>query len=109
VSTKVSRHVEVENDILDLAAWIGHDSHLAAHRFLDAVEDTISGLSFMPGKGSPKKLRDRQLGNARSWAVRGFPNHLILYELRAKGVYVLAIVQGSRRYVGLLRDRIKGK
>jgi toxin ParE1/3/4 len=102
---KVRRHLQVENDILDLASYIARESQTAGYRFLDAVEETVSGLAYMPGKGSPKRLRGRGLSGIRSWAVRGFPNHLILYDLRPDGVYVLAIVQGSRRYSAMLRRR----
>jgi toxin ParE1/3/4 len=103
---RVRRHVRVEDDILDLAAYIAKDSRPSAFRFLGAVEQTITDLRYMPGKGSPKTLRARELAGIRSWAVRGFPNHLILYELRSDGVFVLAIVQGSRRYATLLRKRL---
>ena len=102
---RVLRHVDVERDILDLAGWIARDSREAAYRFLNTVEQSIMSLRNMPGKGSPKELRSQRLANVRSWAVRGFPNHLILYELRSKDVYVLAVVHGARRYSGLLKER----
>jgi toxin ParE1/3/4 len=109
VNVRVRRHVLVEQDILDLAVYIAKDSRDAAFRFLDAVEQTTTGLRHMPGKGSRKKLRARELAGIRSWAVRGFPNHLILYDLRDDGVYVLAVIQGSRRYAMLLRKRLLSK
>jgi len=61
----------------------------------------------MPGKGSPKQLDDPLLMNVRSWAVAGFPNHLILYEMRGADVFVLAVVHGARQYERALRDRVK--
>ncbi|MGB7158641.1 MAG: type II toxin-antitoxin system RelE/ParE family toxin [Tepidisphaeraceae bacterium] len=106
MSLPVRRHADVEQDILDLAAWIARDSRDTAHRFLDAVEETVAGLRRMPGKGSPKNLRDRRLAGVRTWAVRGFPNHLVVYEVRPDEVYVFAIVHGSRRYQRLLKQRI---
>jgi toxin ParE1/3/4 len=72
MNLRVRRHAHVEQDILDLAAWIARDSRDTAFRFLDAVEDTIAGLRQMPRKGSPKQLRDRRLAGVRTWAVRGF-------------------------------------
>lgn len=104
---RVRRHADVEQDILDLAAWIARDSRETAYRFLDAVEETVTGLRRMPGKGSPKNLREPKLAGVRTWAVRGFPNHLIVYELRPREVYVFAIVHGSRRYQRLLKERSK--
>ncbi len=105
--TTVRRHADVENDILDLARWISQDSHDMALRFLNSVEETITGLRHMPGKGSPKRFRGTGIFDLRSWSVRGFPNHLILYDLRTDGVYVLAIIRGSRRYAKILKDRLQ--
>jgi plasmid stabilization system protein ParE len=107
VSLPIRRHRDVEQDILDLATWIARDSRETAFRFFDAVEDTIAGLRRMPGKGSPKQFRDRRLANVRTWAVRGFPNHLIVYEVRAGEVYVFAIVHGHRNYLRTLKQRGK--
>lgn len=103
---RVRRHAYVERDILDLAEWIARDSQSTAFRFLDAVERSIVSLRSMPGKGSLKRLRAPRLANVRSWAVSGFPNHLILYDIRGTDVSVLAIVHGARRYARLLRGRV---
>jgi toxin ParE1/3/4 len=100
----VRRHPDVEGDILDLATWIARDSRESAFRFLDAVEQTISSLRRMPRKGSLKQFR-APLDGVRTWAVRGFPNHLIVYEARPTTVYVFAIVHGSRNYQRTLRQR----
>lgn len=79
---RVRRHVDVDSDILDLAIWIARDSREAAVHFFDAVEASIDSLRSMPQRGGPKAMRDRRLADVRSWSVRGFPNHLILYEVR---------------------------
>src|SRR5688572_1289767 len=100
----VRRHAAVEDDILALAAYIAIGNREQAFRFLDAVEHTLTSLHYMPGKGSLKMLPGR-LSGIRSWAVRGFPNHLVLYELRGRDVYVFAVVHGSRKYQKLLRNR----
>ena len=102
---RIRRHVDVEGDILDLGARIARDSRESAYRFFEAVENSITSLRSMPGRGSPKRLRDRRLAGVKSLAVGGFPNHLILYEMRGSDVYVLAVVHGARRYSQLLRDR----
>jgi plasmid stabilization system protein ParE len=106
VTYRVRRHIDVERDILDLAMWIARDSRDAAIRFFDAVETGITSLRSMPGKGSPKHLRGR-LSDVRSWAVGGFPNHLILYDIRGSDVFVLAVIHGARNYVRLLRGRAR--
>jgi toxin ParE1/3/4 len=106
VRHRVRRHADVERDILDIAAWIGRDSRDSAFRFLEAVEQSIDNLRRMPGGGSPKQVRGSRFAGLRSWAVRGFPNHIILYEIRPRReVYIFAVVHGSRRYLRLLRER----
>lgn len=102
---RIRRHVEVEQYILELALWIAKDSREVATRFFEAVEEAVFSLRTIPGRGSPKELQSPRLANVRSWAVRGFPNHLILYEIRGEDVFVLAIVHGAREYSGLLRGR----
>jgi toxin ParE1/3/4 len=104
VNLPVRRHPDVEQDILDLATWIARDSRATALRFFNSLEETIAGLRLMPAKGSLKQLRGR-LAGVRTWSVRGFPNHLIVYEVRPHEVYVFAIVHGSRRYQQLIRKR----
>ena len=104
---RVRRHVDVERDILDLAAWIARDSRRAADRFFDSVESSITSLRTLPARGSMKVLRHPRLAGIRSLAVGGFPKHLILYEIRGTDVYVLAVVHGARRYERLLRGRTK--
>lgn len=102
---RLRRHVDVESDILDLAAWIARDSRDAAFRFLDAVETSILSLRWMPARGSLKRYSSARLRAVRSLSVAGFPNHLILYEIEGAEVRVLAVVHGARDYGALLRDR----
>ena len=102
---RVRRHVDVEADILDLATWIARDSKDAAFRFFDAVDASIVSLRSMPLRGSLKKLASPKPVDVRSFAVAGFPNHLILYHVRGAEVRVLAVVHGARDYRKLLRER----
>jgi toxin ParE1/3/4 len=105
VSRPVARHPAVEDDILDIAKWIAHDSAQAARRFLAAVEESIAGLRLFPNKGSPKQFRANALAGVRSWRVRGFPKHLIFYVVRPDDVYVLAVLHGARNTARHLRGR----
>jgi plasmid stabilization system protein ParE len=82
---RIRRHQDVADDILDLAAYIARDSLPTALRFLDAVEVTLAWLLRRPGAGSLREFDEPALANVRSWAVKGFRNHLILYEIEEKG------------------------
>ena len=101
----VRRHHEVEGDLLSIASWIARDSLPAAERFLAAAEQTIRGVSHMPERGSQKGWPGERYEPIRTWAVRGFPNRLVVYEVRGDGVYVLTVVHGSRAYRRIVRGR----
>lgn len=103
----VRRHDEVERDLVAIAKWIARDSRDAAVRFLAAAEDTLRGLRHMPERGSLKGWRGKRLTGVRTWATRGFRNHLVVYEVRPDAVYVFAVVHGSRAYQRLVRNRLK--
>lgn len=104
---RVRRHDSVEFDVLAIAKWIARDSRDAAVRFLAAAEDTIRGLRFMPERGSLKGWRGKRFSGIRTWSIRGFPNHLVVYEVRPDAVYILAVVHGSQAYQRAVRRRLK--
>jgi len=104
---RLRRAVEVEEDIISLAEWIARKNRAAAFRFLESVEATISSLRIMPRRGSIKRFAQEDLGEIRSYTVRNFPNHLILYEVRGRIVWIWAVVHGARDYNDILRQRRK--
>ena len=101
----VHRRPEVSSDIIGLADFIARDSLDAALRFFDATETTISGLSEMPEKGSRRDFDDPALANLRSYAIAGFPNHLIFYEFNPQTLLVVAVLHGARDLPDALRGR----
>ena len=104
---RIRRHPDVANDILDLATYIARDKLSVALRFMDSTETTLKWLLRRPGVGSRRDFDDPQLANVRSWAVKGFGNYLILYEIEKTGIYVLAVSHGARDLPRMLRDRAR--
>lgn len=92
----IRRRAGVDDDIFELAAYLLSQSESAAHRFVDAVQQTLKDLAQHPGLGGPKQYDDPALAQVRSWSVRGFPNHLIYYLPLPDGIDVLAVLHGSR-------------
>src|SRR5947209_1330091 len=93
-------------DILQIATYISQDNVSAASRFIPAVNLTLEGLAEFPGKGSPKDMFVPRLAGLRSYAVDGFPNHLIFYRaLSGKILHELAVLYGGRDWPRLLRER----
>lgn len=97
---------EVPDDLLNILNYLTAHSPAAADRFAEAVAATFEDLARMPGKGSPKHFRNARLSGIRSWAVPGFPNHLILYQPIPGGIEVWAVSHGARNLPALLRKRI---
>jgi len=101
----IQRHDGVETDIADLAEYLFERSEAIARRFVEQADFTIKELAKTPGIGSPKPYRAKKLAGMRSWWVKGFPKHLILYKLVEGGILVVAIVHGARNIPRILRDR----
>jgi plasmid stabilization system protein ParE len=104
---RIRRHRDVGDDILDLAAYIARDKLSAAPRFMDSTEATLKWLLRRPGVGSHRDFDEPRLANVRSWAVKGFRNYLILYEIEEGGIYVLAVLHGARDLPRVLSERIQ--
>lgn len=96
----------VREDIGEIAEFIARKNVDAALRFSPAVEQTLRGLAEFPGKGSPKDFGVTDLAGIRSYAVDGFPNHLVLYRRDPDGaIRVLAVTHGARDLASFLRRR----
>jgi toxin ParE1/3/4 len=92
----IHRRPGVDDDIYELAAYLIERSEDAARRFVDAAQKTLKDLAAAPRMGSRKLFDDPALADVRSWAVEGFPNHLIYYVALPDGIDVLAVMHGAR-------------
>ncbi|MBI3414501.1 MAG: type II toxin-antitoxin system RelE/ParE family toxin [Verrucomicrobia bacterium] len=66
----------VWDDLREIGQRIATDNPGAAERFFAATRGAFDLLARHPGIG---RLRSFSLAGVRSWAVPGFPNHLIFY------------------------------
>lgn len=79
-----------------MARYIARDSMDAALRFLDAADGELSRLADMPGLGRHREFSNPLLADIRSWAIRGFPQHLIFYRPVKHGIEVVRVLHGAR-------------
>jgi plasmid stabilization system protein ParE len=106
MTRRVRRHRAVADDIVDQGAYLLRDGgQEVALRFWERTEQTIRWIA--PGAGHLRDFDDLELANVRSWPVKGFRKHLILYEVEREGIYLLAVVHGARDLPPLLRGRAK--
>lgn len=96
---------QVPTDLESILDFFAERNPAIADRFADILAATLEDLAAMPGKGSPKNFRHRQLADIRSWTVPGFRNYLILYRPVDVGIDVLAITHGARQLAKLLKGR----
>ncbi len=81
---------EANYDVEEISSYISDLDPTAAHRFLDALDETCDLLAEHPGLG---RLRT-DLGEA----LRSFPvgNYLVFYTNTREGIDVVRIIYGGR-------------
>ena len=96
---------QIPDDLRGIITHLESSSTAVADRFLESAFAAFDDLAAAPGKGSPKSFPRSGLTGIRSWAVPGFPNHLIFYEARADAIVIWAVVHGARDVRAILKSR----
>jgi plasmid stabilization system protein ParE len=106
MSLRVDLQLFIPADILQTFAVLERRSVPLAQRFAKSVVDTLDWLAANPTAGSPEEFGHAQLTGFRSWHVRGFDRHLILYRVQPERIEVFAIVHGAQDLEALLLQRV---
>lgn len=85
------------SDIEEIAAYIFERNLMAAHHFLDLLEEICELLAEHPGLG---RLRS-ELGEG----LRSFPvgNYLVFYVSDKEGIAIAKVIYGGRDLPGIFR------
>jgi len=83
-------------DLEELAVWLGNESPAAAGRFLENCRKEFDRLAEMPHLGRLRQFTNPRAAGIRSWAITGFPNHLIFYRPVDNGAEILHVLHGAR-------------
>jgi toxin ParE1/3/4 len=96
---------EAEADLLDLFEYIARkDTTESAYHVLGALEDLILSLDLQPERGHyPPELVDHGIKDYREVF---FKPYRVIYEVKAKRVFVLACFDGRRDMQLLLERRL---
>lgn len=97
---------EVPQDLGEIVDYFAANNPAAGARFIDAIDATLAEIVAHPGRGSPKHFRGAKYAKLRTWAVRGFPKYLVIYEPVDVGAVIVAITHGARNIRKLLRGRL---
>ncbi len=83
-------------DVIDIAEHFGKDDPAGAERFMDAVEEALVFLRDFPESGSLLTTKNPRMNGSRLWQVKGFPNHLIIFQPHEDKIEVLRVCHGAR-------------
>ena len=86
------------DDMRAIVAYIATDNPDAAQRFVPALEQTHAQLVALPGMGSVRQFRRKDLKGVRMVPVTGFENYLMFYSTLGKHVKVLRILHAARDF-----------
>ena len=102
----VYRSSQAEDDLSEIAIYIGEDNPNAAMRFLDAAEATFKTLMLTPGLGRSRRFQNSRLENLRSWRIKGFKNYLVFYLPIESGIQIVRVLHGAKDFETLFsRER----
>lgn len=91
----------VFEELVGISFYLADFDENAAHRFLDACEQTFGILAADNLIGSYRVFENSRLKDVRIWRVKGFSDYLIFYLPLESGVKILHVIHGSRDYCGL--------
>jgi toxin ParE1/3/4 len=86
------------DDMRSIVAYIASDNPDAAGRFVPALEATYAELVALPGMGSVRHVRRKDLQGLRMMPITGFEHYLMFYMSTRKHVKVLRILHAARDY-----------
>jgi toxin ParE1/3/4 len=101
---RISIRPRARLDVVELAAYIGKESVVAAGRFLDACEATFEFLAESPQIGGIYTTGNQRLAVMRVFRVKGFPNHLVFYLEHDCQIEIVRVLHCARDLDVALRD-----
>lgn len=91
-----------DEDMVEIADWIGQDNLDAAIEFLHAARRSMEFLTVTPGAGPEYPTSNALLKGLRKWSVEGYRHYLIFYLILPDAIKVLRVIHGSRNVPALL-------
>jgi toxin ParE1/3/4 len=94
--SRIIRSNRARRDVVEIGIYIGERNLAAAKRFRKAVTAACRKLADVPYLGSECESDNPRLHGLRTWTLRKFPNHVILYRPLPDGIEVVRVIHGSR-------------
>lgn len=96
-------------DIEEAVDYLAERSPAAAARLFRNAHRKFRKLAAMPLMGSPRSFPHVALKGLRSWAVPGFPNHLIFYREIPDGIEAVRVLHAARDLEHVLSEEAEGE
>ena len=93
---QIRRHRQVNDDLIEIYAYIHRRSPEAAEKVFNALEGSIRSLLDTPGAGRLWRTSDPRLEGLRVTVCKPYRNYLIFFRRVADGIEVFRIVHGAR-------------
>ena len=93
------RHAE--DDVAEIASYIGDDNPEAAQRFRKALQETGELLLGMPHIGSMRVSDRPAFKDIRVVPVRDFDKYFVFYRPVDDGIEIVRVLHGGRDYQAL--------
>jgi len=101
MSGRVAWHDLAQTDLTQHVRYLASKSPKAARRFVRAVETACNKLARLPHLGSPCDFHHPAAAGLRWWIVRGFPNHLIVYQPQDAGISIVRVLHAGSDWQAL--------
>jgi toxin ParE1/3/4 len=85
-------------DALEIVEYIGADNPEVVARFVPALESTCAQLLALPGMGSVRTFRRKDLKGVRIVPVTGFEHYLVFYTSIRKHVQIVRVLHAARDF-----------
>jgi toxin ParE1/3/4 len=94
--TQVIRTPQAEQDLEDIAFYIGQRNSQAAFRFLEAAERAFDRIAHMPGMGSPWETSNSNFSGLRFHRIPQFKRYFIFYKKTPEAIVIVRVLHASR-------------
>ena len=91
-----------ENDLFEIAEYIAEDNPEAAHRVVEAIQETTTNLATQPEMG--RSVESNLYDDLRSLPCGDFPIYQIFYLTLDDDLVVVRVLHGARNIPRILNS-----
>ncbi len=99
----LTKRAAARHDLVEHFVYLAENGGLeVAERFLCRAEASFADLARQPMMGAPVAFKHPDLAGMRKWQVRDFDNHLVFYQPRPGGVFIVRVLHAASDWWSLL-------